>query len=645
MRILTTAILGASALVLAVLIYLVDQKPEVGRQAASLANVLVRFEPNLIDRIVISVAGQETVMERRSGYWFFVSPEIDRVDPDSAAVLLDQLNHLSIIDRFTEEEASSSQELKEGGGLGFDEETAIRIEFSGPVKAGGKERHKQQITLGAASPRAKTLYAKSSGHEGEILVVDGNPRRFLESPLESIRDRRLLGAPVEGIVQILINSSKGELALQRRITEPRTAWALVRPLQTWANKDRLDQLLADLAGLQIEEVVKDSEGKFEIPNPLPDDAVVIQLRIFGMENPMSIFIREKKKTGKEGEQSGPPILEARVSDRPFTYLVRSNMLEKIPTSADDLRDRHLARIPIQNLDSITIQSRIDPLVFLKADRLANGLIRWDVNVGNKLVPANLGEIQRLVKGMNESAILDFVSDSPDKISEYGLDPPARRVIFKVFYPGEPTASGEPGPPKEVIRALKLGWKEGDEQRLYANFDGEPYIYELDPTFVGLIPTHPIKWRSLKVMTFNSFHLKKITKEMPGQSKVVLEYDYRRDIWTGTRNGKDISSSVDIGSVRKLRDRLGSLSAVGWYLSLAQAYSALEKPSAKFTIVTSELDPATNESREVTRVLELVSAAGELYFGRIEGSPDVFLIDKKTYGNLIRPVTSSRIQAP
>ena len=69
----------------------------------------------------------------------------------------------------------------------------------------------------------------------------------------------------------------------------------------------------------------------------------------------------------------------------------------------------------------------------------------------------------------------------------------------------------------------IGWIEGDQQRLYANFDGEEHIYELDPSFFGSIPTHPIKWRSLTMLTINPFHLRSITREHAGEN-LTLQYN-------------------------------------------------------------------------------------------------------------------------
>ena len=53
MRIATTAVLGAAAIALGAAIQRVDHAPVSGRRAAELANVLVRFAPESVDRITV----------------------------------------------------------------------------------------------------------------------------------------------------------------------------------------------------------------------------------------------------------------------------------------------------------------------------------------------------------------------------------------------------------------------------------------------------------------------------------------------------------------------------------------------------------------------------------------------------------------
>jgi len=626
--------LAATAIALAIATRFVDREPSSGKRAAARANVLLRLAPEEIDQVVIEKAGTKTVLTKREGFWYFTEPQEDRVDTVAFLSLLDKLNHLGVVDTITGDDVEMTDEQ-----IGLRGNGAIRVTLSGENGQGGG-KVEEVITLGSESPRTDSIYVRRDSGGGGTFVVAGNPRAWLENPLELLRDRRVLGVPVEAVVQLVIHRATGQVALQRRVTPPLQDWALIEPIRAWANREVLDQLLASLGALRIEEVVVDGVADEPVPVPLPGNAAVLLFQVHGVEKPLTVYLKEVAEAG----EGSAPLVEVRVSDRPLVYRLRTDLLTKLPESANDLRDRTLARIPMQYLDTITVQSRIDPLVYLKADRSAENPA-WTVKLNNKLVPANFAEVSALVNAVNDAAIREFTSDSAENPADYGLNPPARRVIFNLLFPGAPLPDGSPGQVREISRVLNLGWREGDEERLYANFEGEPYVYQLDPSFVTHIPTHPIKWRSLSVLTFNPMHLKSITREMPEKENLKLDYDYRRDQWAASRSGVEITASLDIPSARRLRDRLGSLTASGWYLSLGPAYEALETPTAQFKIVTVELDRATNEPIEVTKVLKFAPASANLYFGRIEGAPDVFFLDHEVYRDLIRPVTTARFSNP
>lgn len=630
MRLPTTLVLAAIAILLGIVIHRVDERPVAGQRAADLARVLVRFAPDAADKITIERGPARTTLTRREGgAWFLVEPETDRADANVILALLDRLNHLGIVEELAPGTAPEDQ------AIGLSGEKAIRVTVSGPP-CEGTPAFSESLILGIEAPRSGSLYARREGKDGAVHVVDGNPRPFLESPLETLRDRRLLGAPVGAVVQLVIRQASGEIALQRRITPPLQDWALVVPITSWANREAMDQLLTAIGGLQIGQVLPEAVAAEEIPNPLPADAVVIQAQIHGIEKPLTLFL---KKTGEA--ENGLPLLEARVSDRPAVYQLASNFLETLPQEANELRDRTLARLPLDHLDSIKIQSRVDPLVDLRAERGAAG-VNWKVALGAKLMPANQTEVTKLVNAVNEAAIQRFVSDEGGALAEYGLVPPQRSLIFQLKLPGEPRSDGSPGAPRELNRILNLGWKDEGPLHLYANFRGEPHVYELDPSFLELIKTHPLKWKSLQVLNINPMHLVSITREMPEKELLKLTYIYQEDRWEASRNGNDVTQSVDIASARRLRDRLGALTASTWYLSIANAIEALQSPSVQFTIVTRELDRAVNQSKEVTYQMKLAPLSDDLYFGQIAGSPDVFILDRATYGDLIRQVTSSRL---
>ena len=86
---------------------------------------------------------------------------------------------------------------------------------------------------------------------------------------------------------MVIGQSTGQIALQRRITPPAQDWAIVKPIQVWADKEKLDQMLATLASFEIQEVASTDGGAIEIPNPIPENAAVFQFQVYGIEQPLT----------------------------------------------------------------------------------------------------------------------------------------------------------------------------------------------------------------------------------------------------------------------------------------------------------------------------------------------------------------------
>jgi len=637
MRISTTLILALAVFILGWAIRVVDHKPTTGASAASLAQVLWRFEATDVDRLVIERGVHKTVVEKKSEAWYLTEPEADRADARIIASLLDQLNHLAIVDVLDPEETGQSKQ-----DLGLSGEALIKVTLRSAPK--GAKASEVSLSLGAESPRSNAIYASRSG-ESAHFVVDGNPRAILTNPEATLLDRHILSAPVDRIVQLAVRKGDQQIALQRRIVEPVQSWSIYQPISTWADPKKLDELLAGFAALQIEEVIRDQTKTEAIPETLPEGAAVVQVMVYGFETPLTVYLtavpepEAATNAANAANAAALPLIEARLSDRPWVYRCRSRFLEDLPGSALELRNRTLARIPMTSLDRIYIHSQIDPRVDLQSQRVAEGL-RWDVKLNNKLVPANLTEVGSLVDQVNEAIILDFATDEPGDLAPYGLAPPDRKIDFLLQFPAAPQPDGSPGPPQEITRSLLLGWAPGETRRRFAQFEGEPAIFELDPTFLSLMPTHPVKWRSLSVLAVNAFHLQSITREIFGQERITLTYDRRFDRWTGSRDGIEISN-LDLGSVRRLQERICSLSASGWWLSLAQAREALLTPSARFEIVTSEFDPAVGEARPKTYQITLAPGPTEIWFGQIEGSLDIFYLDYSAYRGLNIPVTTAR----
>ncbi|NRB73989.1 MAG: hypothetical protein HRU46_06495, partial [Verrucomicrobiales bacterium] len=135
MRIVTTAVLGATAIVLGVVIATLDRNSESGAGAAEVARVLTRFDSELVDRITLKNVDKQVIIKRKGNYWFFTEPEMDRADAGSINALLDQLNHLDTVDSMGDEgETLSPKEM------GIEGDQAIEVVIEGPVEEDSKKR-------------------------------------------------------------------------------------------------------------------------------------------------------------------------------------------------------------------------------------------------------------------------------------------------------------------------------------------------------------------------------------------------------------------------------------------------------------------------------------------------------------------------
>lgn len=630
MKVQTTMVLAAATLLLFIVIGTLEKVSRTGRSSSK----LLQFDTSSVTGITLRRGGQEVIMKRQGKLWFFLEPERDLMASGPLTSILDQLNRLTILDQLEPPEQKGEMAPEN---LGLSGEEALQIE----LQLVEKERAKNlSIKIGRDTPRAGSVYATREG-DRRISVVEGNPHLLLASPLASLRERRLVTIPPSQIVSFSIQSGNSEVTLERQIGDDRnyTPWKIVKPIQAEADQEAIEELMMSITSLRINEVDRSETG----PEPSPQGGGYrIRFGVMGLDKPVDLMI----ETLESEDDFAPPITRARISDRPLTYLVNSGLSETLPEDPDDLRDRKLARIPERALESIVLlekigNARLEPRVLLKAERNRRG-VTWKVNFQDRALEADYLKISQLIERMNEPVIVDFVDNG--KLADHGLAPDSLGVGFNFVLPGPSGEEGTEHAPERFARTLQFGWKEqgeGEAPRLFANWVGESEIYELDPAFASLLPMHPLKWRSLNVLSINEVQVREINQFVRGRENIRLTYDKIRNNWNGTRNEVDISANIDPVAAGAFARQLCSLRAQGWLLQAGDALGRLQAPESVFKITAEVFDPATNDVKPALTTVKFVPSSVEgIVFGQIEGNPDVFYIRESDYRKLIRPVTSS-----
>ena len=629
MRIKTTAVLFAIVVVLGVMIGWVDRNP-VSSEGAG--NVLVRIEPEKIGRITVKRPTGSVVLEKRDETWFVAAPIEDRADPEAVNALLDTLGYLALLDDIDEGEIGSAEDLSLSA-LGLTSDQVIEVE----IGEGDKGKNPQSLLVGNPTPLANSIYARLPGSD-TVAVVQGNPRKFLEDPVTALRDRNLIRKPTDQVVRVVIKTPLGEIDIRRKITPVTYDWTLFKPLQTRANREMLEAMLAGLGSLRFSNVTDTGNVPGPIPTPIPDGSAALQLYSFGDEEPLTILLRP----GDPVPAGQMPNLEATVSDRTAVFEVNTNLLADLPDSPDAFRDRNLARVPPQAVFGIGIQSRGHAPVILKTGKTRDGSVRWFSVRNENEELANQARILGLINAINQTQILDFVSDSAARLDEFNLDPPAQKIAISLYEIQPETApDGAPAPDAGDLgiakKVLQLGSSD-DGSALFANFEGEPYIYEIGPEFLQKFYGDPLRWKSLRVLTFSAINLGQIRRKTPGEPELVLDYDHRFDSWEAQLGDEDVKDRLDRVRAAQLREALGSLTAVDWTTS-PDVFQALQDPVITFTVVIREYDRAIGKSKDVTHTIRFAPRAPGtgIFYGQMDNSADLFQLDRETFTDLIAPL--------
>ena len=663
----TTLVLLIVAFSLSIWITVKEKRAPIGDSStSSTGKLLAKFDPNAVTRIIIeSGAEDKTLAElhRHAIYWIFDSPITDRASAPTVGAALDQLGHLNILDELRPAELLNSPELTDES-LGFGTSDTIRVRlFAGedsaddPEGDGDKpsETELATIVLGKSAPLANSLYARIEGDSSRAArtyVVSGSPRQYLNDPVAILRDRSLIGVPTEQIVGVTVRTASGEVEVSRRIEPPSTGWNIQRPLQTRADAAMMEEFLARLVGLQITDVTSETAPSSTLPNQIPTGAARIDLQVHGWDRPLSLYVSEKAAAadatdgGPEVNSGNPqaPRLAVQVSTRPGVYELQSSLLTDLPDSAAEFRDPYLARIPAQLLHSITIVSRNDPNVELARELTPQGIGDWYSKRNRKKERANKDRLARMITAINTGKVIDFLSSEPDELDQYGLRSPELRIAFNLLVPklnADGTVVIAPpsgGSLKTQQRILQFG--RTDENTLFANFVGEPWVYQVDPSIRSAIPSHPLKWRDLKVLNFYLNSLSSVERtggSDSGADKLAFDYDFANDQWQVVADGTPLPATrIDRARTKTFAETLGSLEAVDWITNLRTAYDLLEDPLLEISVTRREIDRLTNEMTNVT--VQLKFAKAHLgYYGQIVGSPDVFRIPNETFGNLTAPL--------
>jgi hypothetical protein len=135
------------------------------------------------------------------------------------------------------------------------------------------------------------------------------------------------------------------------------------------------------------------------------------------------------------------------------------------------------------------------------------------------------------------------------------------------------------------------------------------------------------------------NLMAIERKSSDEAPLMLRYDFSKpDPWTASRDGADLTSTLNPARANYMLDALEGLKATRWLTpDDPSALAALSTPSLTIKIVEKATDNMGDFTGLINR--EVILAPGSntakpaFYYGRLASDANPFLMDRDTYEKL------------
>ena len=394
---------------------------------------------------VHSDVGFFQVAKSEKGQWMLQQPITARASPMTVQSILSGLYDL----RMEQFVAESKADLF---AYGFDDD-CIKVS----VSSGGKDGVTELWLGNVIETNKALLYARIKGSESIGAVSTGILSR-LTMKAEDLRDRRLTTLSIYDVTYFRVEEGEHAIELRR----DGETWNVVEPKPWKADAQRVRDLLTAWIGAGIETFVDDPKTN---------------LSALGLAPPARTLKFARRPPDATGEDIQPPVpgdeVTVQVSSSKRTLgliLVRvdqENALYEIladtlkPVSMDPLfyRDREVLSLNPDDVLKITLsQDGREEFVERGADGefQKNGVVEQ---------PMDSEAVKDILMTACHLVVSEFVADTPEKLSNYGLDAP--RAVLSLGLKGE----------AGLGKAILFGANAGD-QGVYAMLRGQDVVFVL-----------------------------------------------------------------------------------------------------------------------------------------------------------------------
>jgi Domain of unknown function (DUF4340) len=588
MKLRTTLVLLIIALALGAFIFGLDRWSRSTRERGERATHVVSVTRANIQGFTIR-DGDELIKVRAEGdAWKMTAPWQDDADAGVVDQLLDAIQGLRPEDVITDwGRIEKKRQMLKDFGLN---KSRLRLKLDG-------KQMPAELLFGLDTAVQGESYLRIADDEA-VYVVNNDLKNIVSKKPEDFRDHRMTPFLTTLINRVIFRVSGGEIELAKE----QDNWLLVQPIKGRASNDAVVDILTRMNQTQIAKFVSDNNSN---PGSFGLDAPSNVVTLFGDDG--------KKVEIQIGRPvpSSPDSVYAGLPQRKSVVEVGKAFANLFNITPNDLRDRKIARINSDLIDRVTIEKADKPKIVLGRDES-----RWRF-LSPTSAPANADNITRLIQGINDGEVSDFVSDTATDLTKYGLDQPKLKITFS-SYSSENTAEANAG--ETVLATLAFGNSENGFT--YARLEEEPYIFSISDQLFSTLPTTEFSFQTLDILDLKRDQLVSLRLERGGTESIdLLRGTQRKWVLKGHENDQND------GQIQLLLTTLTGLRAAAWVGNPKPEYG-LDQP----VLLIKVLYQSSEQSREVDLKFGTANSENQ-HYGMSTEREGVFLVDDEQFRQL------------
>jgi len=384
-------------------------------------------------------------------------------------------------------------------------------------------------------------------------------------------------------------------------------WKMDTPWKDDADIGVVDQLLDALGSLQSDDTIADL-GKREKKRGL--------LKDFGLSKPRLRLRLDGKgmpgefQFGQDTAVRGKCYL--RVGNDDAVYVVSNDLKNIVSKKAEDFRDHRITPF---------LTTLINRAIF----RVSGGEIELSREQDNWLLQrpikarASNDAVVHLLTKMNQTQIVEFVSDEKGGAAPFGADSPLRAVTLF-------------GGDKDKVEILVGSAVPSHPDLIYAQLPQRNCVVEVRKEFATLFDLTPNDLRDRKITRLNADYIDRVTIGKPDQPSLVLGRQEER--WRILSPVLSLANAHNISTlIRTLNE--GDIANFVSDTAIDLSKYGLDRPKIKITFSSYSSENTAEESagETVLATLAFGNSEGGFTYARVEQEPYIFSVPDKFVNDL------------